>query len=143
LQPDQLAKRIRKTLLNQKSKLEEYLTVLDKESDDIINKDPEKLLDHIALERNIIDELSELKKILTPLETMYYNSPYKKDNELVGIKDSLSALTNQINVKSIENKEILETVLLTVKTDLKNIKKLDIVRSAYAKVDSRLVDVHG
>ena len=79
MQPDQIAKKIRKTLLDQKVKLEDYLYLLEKEEEDIINKDPERLIAHIDLEKNILTELTLLKKVLNPLESMYFDSSYKKD----------------------------------------------------------------
>lgn len=66
MQPDLLAKRIRNILFKQKEKLENYLVLLDKEEDDILKKDPDKLILHIELEKNIIEEIGELKKILDP-----------------------------------------------------------------------------
>ena len=143
MQPDQIAKKIRKTLLDQKGRLEDYLYLLEKEEEDIINKDPEKLIAHIDLEKNILNELSLLKKVINPLEFAYFNSPYKKDISLLGLKNSINKLSDQIKEKSIKNKEELKIALDKVKAELRGIRKKGITNSSYDKVDSRLVDVCG
>lgn len=143
MQPDYIAKKIRKNLLDQKKRLEKYLTILEKEGDDIENADADKLLLHIEIEKDIVNELVSFKKILEPLEVMYYNSPYKKDESLIDIKSSITNLSDQIKVKSDENKEKLEIVLENVKTDLKSNKKNNVAKSVYGNVDSRLVDICG
>lgn len=143
LQPKQVASQIRKTLITQKEKLLEYLKLLEKEEEDILSKNPDKLLNHIELEKNIIEELSSLKIILNPLEEMYYNSPYKKDITLKDIKNSISYLSDQITTKATRNKEKLETILESVKAELNGIKNIDLVKSSYVKIESNLVDING
>ncbi len=143
MQPDQIAKKIRKTLFEQKAKLEDYINLLEKEETDIINKDPDKLIAHIDLEKNILTDLSMLKKVINPLQIIYFNSPYKKDNSIIDLKNSIDKLTNQIKVKSNKNKEKLEFSLNQVKTELKGIRKKGITNSSYSNVESRLVDICG
>lgn len=143
MQPDQIAKKIRKTLLDKKERLEDYLHLLEKEEEDIINKDPEKLIAHIDLEKNILIELSLLKKVINPLEIAYYNSPYKKDNSLLELRNNINRLSDQIKEKSDKNQQVLKIALDKVKAELKGIRKKGIVNSSYDKVDSRLVDVCG
>ena len=143
MQPDQIAKKIRKTLLDQKGRLEDYLHLLEKEEEDIINKDPEKLIAHIDLEKNILIELSLLKKVINPLEIAYYNSPYKKDSSLLELRNNINKLSDKIKEKSDKNQQVLKIALDKVKVELKGIRKKGIVNSSYDKVDSRLVDVCG
>lgn len=143
MQPDQIAKKIRKTLFEQKAKLEDYVILLEKEAEDIVNKDPDKLIAHINLEKNILTDLSMLKKVINPLQVIYLNSPYKKDNSIIDLENSIDKLTNQIKEKSGKNKEQLETSLDQVKTELKGIRKKGITNSSYNNVESRLVDIRG
>jgi len=144
LQPDLLAKKIRENLILQKNKLEDYLKVLDKEDSDIIEKDPDKLLEHINLEKNIIEELFSFKKILEPLETMYNDSPYKKEESITNLKSSLDKLTGQITSKSKDNSIALENVLNKMKVDLKNINsKNKFNKTGYETTESRFLDITG
>lgn len=143
LQPDQIAKKIRSCLLAQREKLEEYMVILDKEQEDLLVKNPDKLIAHIEIEKNILSELEALKKIVNPLETMYFNSPYKKDMSLVDMRQHITLLSDQINEKANKNKEKLETIIVKVKADLKNISKTGITKTAYKAPESTLVDVCG
>jgi hypothetical protein len=145
LQPDLLAKRIRENLVSQKERLENYLKILEEETDDIIKEDADKLLAHIEIEKVIIDDLTSFKKILDPLEKMYINSPFKKDETIFNLKSSLEKLTGKVKNKSTENQEKLETALIKVKANLQNIsaQKEKFGRNVYDKADSRLVDING
>lgn len=144
MQPDILAKRIRENLLSQKNKLENYLKILDKEEGDIIENDPDKLIEHINIEKNIIDELFNFKKIVEPLEKMYDNSPYKKDNSIGSLKSSLDKLTSQITSKSQSNKILLDNTMAKIKADLNNIKnKNRFNKTNYETIESRILDVTG
>lgn len=144
MQPDLLAKKIRENLVSQRNKLEEYLTILEKENNDIIEEDADKLIAHIDLEKNIIEDLTDFKKILEPLEKMYSNSPYKKDDNLMNLKTSLDRLTGQVKEKSVANKEKLEIVLEKVKLNLANVSaKNKIFKNTYETARSTLVDING
>jgi hypothetical protein len=144
LQPDLLAKRIRNNLVSQKNKLEEYLKVLENEKDDINSNNADKLIEHINLEKNIIDDLNDFKKILEPLEKMYDDSPYKKDENLFKLKSSLEKLTNEVKLQSHDNKLKLDVVLDKVKADLKETTaKTRMFKNTYGEVSTRLVDLNG
>ena len=143
MQPKQIAKRIRKNLVEQKLKLENYLDLLEKEKTDILIEDPNKLIEHIALEKNIINELTLLKGITEPLEIMYFNSPYKKDKSLIDIKKNIDKLSLQVKTKTSDNVDKLNTVILNVKKNVKGLSKIGISKSAYKHIDSRLVDING
>jgi len=138
-----LAARIRNNLLEQKKRLEDYLFVLDKEHEDISIEDPDKLIEHINLEKNIINELISFRKILDPLEIIYYGSPYKKDSEILNMKNKVDSLVDKVKVKSKENKEKLTTVLEKIKIDIKELKKKGLVNTVYNNVDSKILDLIG
>jgi hypothetical protein len=142
LQPKLIARNIRRNLLEQKERLTQYLDVLEKEETDLVNEDPDKLISHIELENNIISELSSLKKIMTPLEVIYFNSPYKKDDLIVGLKKNINELTKQVKAKAGSNKIKLDTIIISAKDKLENLKNKR-ERSIYDNIDSRLVDIKG
>ncbi|MCK4799174.1 MAG: hypothetical protein KAT05_17510 [Spirochaetes bacterium] len=143
MQPDKIAKKIRKNLLNQKTKLEGYLDLLEKEEEDILLEDPDKLIAHIDFENQIINELSSFKKILEPLEIMYFKSPFKKESALIDIKTNIDKLSHQVKTKTNQNREKLETICIKVKAELKGSSKKGLLKSTYNNVDSRLVDISG
>lgn len=129
--------------MKQKKRLEEYLSVLEKEEDDILKEDPDKLIAHINLERNIINELTSFRKILDPLEVIYYQSPYKKDNHIEKMKKTVDSLVNRVQVKAHNNKEKLNTAMVNIKNNMKEIKKKVLTKSVYNNVDSVMLDING
>jgi len=119
LQPDLLVKKIRENLLSQKKKLEKYLEILEKEENDINNKDADKLLEHIKIEQNIVEELNSFKKILEPLEKIYFNLPYKKEDTILKLKESITNLSINVKNKSEDNKKLLDIELEKIKFGIK------------------------
>ncbi len=104
MQPETLVKKIRENLVSQKERLTTYLKVLDEENNDIKAKDADKLLAHISIEKSIIDELASFRKILEPLDLIYSESPYKKDD----IIDKLNANNlNKIIFSNYRQKKLL------------------------------------
>ena len=143
MQPDQLAKKIRENLELQKNKLEEYLNILEAEESDLDNREADKLLNHIKIESNILDELAQFKKLLTPLETIYVNSPYKKDDTIFKLKKSIESLSCNVQEKSENNKLKLESVISKVKLSLKPFSKTKTSQSPYSNTVPGIVDISG
>ncbi len=143
MQHNILAARIRNNLLEQKKRLEDYLFVLDKEQEDILIQDPDKLIEHINIEKNIINELVSFRKILDPLEVIYYGSPYKKESDILNMKNKIDSLVDKVKVKACENKEKLTSVLEKIKVDIKELKKKGLANTVYNNVDSKILDLIG
>lgn len=145
MQPELLAKRIRSNLLEQKEKLEDYLKILDAEKEDILQKDADKLLNHISIEKEVINELSQLKVILEPLEVMYRSSPYKKDESLNGLKNCIEKLSKNVQEKAEVNTDHLSVALDNLKKNMKTIRsKTGYTNRVYTKTgDPRMVDLKG
>jgi hypothetical protein len=145
LQPKQIAKTIRKNLLNQKKKLEDYLVILDKESSEnhMTYNDADKLISHIELENNIIKDLENFKKIITPVEAIYLNVYKDADNNIVKLKSSIDLLTKKVITKSTENRNKLETILVSIDTDVSGIVKKKLSKAIYNSAVSKVLDVTG
>lgn len=144
MQPEIIAKKIRENLLDQKTKLEKYLSVLDSENNDIKMQDPDRLMSHINIEKDIITELSQLKVILEPLEVMYKSSPYKKDNSLMGLKSCIDRLTSDVSEKSKLNKDQLDVVLNNLKSNIKVVKsRSGYTNNVYAANGAGMMDING
>lgn len=143
MQHNIIAKRIRENLIAQKERLSKYLEVLESEEKEIISKDADKLLCHIEVEKNIIDELNSFKKILEPLEKMYMASPYKKDGSVLLLRESINKITNQVNIKSQKNKIQLDSVIKDMKVNINSKSKINISKNTYGKIESHFVDING
>jgi hypothetical protein len=144
LQPEKIAKKIRENLVEQKAKLEEYLSVLEHESKDIKSKSADRLSHHINVEKSIIHELSQLKLILKPLEVMYESSTANKDSSLAGLKSMLDKLSKDVTEKAALNQNELEIVLNELRSNIKTVRtKTGFVNQAYAANASHHLDISG
>jgi type I site-specific restriction endonuclease len=143
LQPDEIAKQIRTNLLAQRNRLSHYLDILEAQEKDINTEDADKLMGHIDIESEIINELQQFKKLLVPLEEIYYKLPYKKDDTLFHLKESIEKLSGDVKVKSNDNKLKLETLIQKVQLNLRNFNKTKINHSPYAVAQPGMVDISG
>ena len=66
-----ILKRLRFLLEQQRSKFKEYLTVLEKQQNSIDKEDSEALIKHSELEQQIVKNISNLQKVIIPMNKMY------------------------------------------------------------------------
>ena len=144
LQPDILIKKIRNNLVSQKERLTTYLKVLDEENNDIKTQDADKLLEHISIEKSIIEELNSFKKILEPLDLIYNNSPYKKDDIISNLKSKLEQLTSNIKDKQDINIELLTNTVNSIGLKLQEVSAQNKKnKPTYNNIQSAYVDIIG
>lgn len=144
MQPEKIAKKIRENLLEQKRRLENYLTILEHENTDIKSKDADSLSLHIGIEKEIITELSQLKVILEPLEVMYQSSPLKKDLSLSDLKKTIDKLSKDVAEKSSVNRDNLQIVLNNLRSNIKTVKsRSGYTNTSYAAAGSGILDING
>ena len=139
MQHDILAKKIRENLVAQKQRLTNYLNVLEHESNDIAEKDADKLQAHVKLEANIVSELNAFKKVLDPLEVMYQQTA-DKDDSLDDLRAGIMSITAKVQEKSDENKKLLDSVLADMRNQIDTLPKRNLSKS-YNNVDSRFIDI--
>ena len=139
MQHDILAKKIRENLVAQKQRLTNYLNVLEHESNDIAEKDADKLQAHVKLEANIVSELNAFKKVLDPLEVMYQQTA-DKDDSLDDLRAGIMSITAKVQEKSDENKKLLDSVLADMRNQIDTLPKRNLSKS-YNSVDSRFIDI--
>ncbi len=145
LQPEILAKRIRANLVEQKEKLEDYLKLLDQQEIDINTRNADKLLSHAKVEKDVVKELSQLKIILEPLEKMYRNSAYKKDEALQGLKESIERLSENVQKKAVSNADNLTSTLDEIQKQIKQVRSKKIVNTnkVYSDAAPRMLNING
>ena len=139
MQHDILAKKIRENLVAQKQRLTNYLNVLEHESNDIAEKDADKLQAHVKLESNIVSELNAFNKVLDPLEMMYQQTA-DKDDSLDDLRAGIMSITAKVQEKSDENKKMLDSVLADMRNQIDTLPKRNLSKS-YSNVDSRFIDI--
>ncbi len=139
MQHDILAKKIRENLVAQKQRLTNYLNILEHESNDIAEKDADKLQAHVKLESNIVSELNAFKKVLDPLEVMYQQTA-DKDDSLDDLRAGIMSITAKVQEKSDENKKMLDSVVADMRNQIDTLPKRNLSKS-YSNVDSRFIDI--
>ncbi len=144
MQPDILVKKIRDNLVSQKERLTTYLKVLDEENSDIKSKDADRLLEHISIEKALLDELGAFRKILEPLDLIYSESPYKKDDIIGKLKSRLEQLTLDIKDKQDINIELLTNTVDSIGEKLQEISSQNKKnKPTYENIQSSYVDIIG
>lgn len=66
-----LLHRFKDLLSQQRSKFQEYLTVLEKQQDSIAAEDTEHLIAHTELEQQVVQNIANLQKVIIPMQKMY------------------------------------------------------------------------
>ena len=81
-----LLKRFKELLEKQRQKFREYLNVLEKQETVIQNQDTEALLVHTEIEQQIVANISNLQKVIEPIEQMYIDSNLDSQNESLSVE---------------------------------------------------------
>lgn len=123
-----IIKRFKRLLLEQRSKFEEYLLVLEKQSGKIEEEDGDALVAHTELETQIVKNISELQKVIVPMKGMYdavVPQADEKDKASVeNLQSDLENLQKQVLVQNEHNRNLIKAHLEELK------KQLDSVRIA-------------
>ena len=123
MQHNELIYLFKKNLLSQKRKFEEYLDLLECEKETINKEEADILLDQINLENAIVKDIETFQKFIEPLEKRFYASPFKKDTEIISLKNALKNIRTKVIQKSNHNKNILLDLMIDLKSKIRSIKK--------------------
>jgi hypothetical protein len=140
-----ILKRFRELLTQQKDRFYEYLTVLDKQKDDIENGSAEDLLSHVELEEKIVANIFAIQKVIDPLETMYKASFPQRESEVPSLKTALQDLQTEAVSRSKRNKELLSLRMAEIRSEIKTMKGNPYARRpSYSSENSAsLIDING
>ena len=128
-------RRLKELLTQQRAKFREYLTVLEKQETSIVCEDMEKLYAHTELEQNILGNISNLQKVIKPMEALYKDTYAGNDTEIPVLHADLSKLQTQILVQNEKNRNALRTHIDSVRL------KLQSLQNPYKKAQS--IYAHG
>ena len=123
-------RKLKELLLDQRCKFQEYLTVLEKQEVSIDNEDMDKLPTYIELEQRIVGTISDLQKVIKPMEVLYKNAYPENNTEIPALQTDLSKLQTQILMQNEKNRHALRTRMSSVRTKISGIK------NPYAKARS-------
>ena len=91
-----ILKRLRETLLAQRSQFRSYLSLLEQEETAIADENLVKLEVHVKMEQTIISEITALQKVIVPLEELYAKTYPYRDMSVAKLETSLSSLKKQV-----------------------------------------------
>ena len=138
-----LLHRFKDLLKQQRTKFQEYLTVLEKQQDSISAEDPEHLLAHTELEQQVVKNLANLQKVIVPMKKMYANSKDttgKEDAEITKIQSELTDLQTKVLKQNEINRDLLRVHIEQLKTRMNNFKNpYKNVTSVYGKTQPNKV----
>jgi len=126
-------KRLRLLLVEQRSKFQEYLSVLEKQEFNIVEEDSDKLLAHTELEQHIVENITNLQRVIKPMEELYKFSHSDKD-DIPMLKTDLTKLQEQILVQNEKNRTTLRDHINSIRTKIQGIQNpYRNTRSVYAQ----------
>ena len=119
-------KRLRFLLEEQRNKFKEYLTVLEKQQTSIDTEDSEALIKHSELEQQIVKNISNLQKVIVPMNKMYKtiaktsNNLENPDAEISKIQNELADLQQKVLAQNKINRDLLRVHLENIKRQIAN-----------------------
>jgi hypothetical protein len=137
-------------LEQQRSKFKEYLTVLEKQQNSIDKEDSEALIKHSELEQQIVKNISNLQKVIIPMNKMYStingsNTKTQNDSEIEKIQNELSDLQSRVLRQNEINRDLLRVHIENIKRQINNFKNpYKNNRSVYAQTQkvAQLVEIN-
>ncbi|MCQ2589919.1 MAG: flagellar protein FlgN [Treponema sp.] len=121
-----LLKRFRALLEQQRSKFQEYLTVLEKQQDSISKEDPESLLAHTELEQQVVKNLANLQKVIVPMSRMYKAGNQEisasEQESINKIQNDLTDLQNRVLNQNKINRDLLRVHIDNIRQQIQNFK---------------------
>lgn len=145
-----ILKRLRFLLEQQRSKFKEYLTVLEKQQNSIDKEDSEALIKHSELEQQIVKNISNLQKVIIPMNKMYStingsSAKTQNDSEIEKIQNELSDLQLKVLRQNEINRDLLRVHIENIKRQINNFKNpYKNNRSVYAQSQkvAQLVEIN-
>lgn len=136
--------KFRKLLEQQRNKFQEYLLVLEKQQTSISEENPENLIAHSELEQQIVQNISNLQKVILPMSKMYKSVYSSSDDEKIlaqkeaenidNLQNELADLQTKVLKQNEINRDLLRVHIENIKTQIANFNNpYKNNRSVYAK----------
>lgn len=126
-----LLKKLRDSLLNQRTKFQQYLEVLEHQEQDILENDIDKLQHHSELEKAIVHEIFTFQKVVDPLEEMYRAAYPAQEPEIPKLRTTLEKMKVQVIERSRQNQDLLRRKMEEIRGEIQGIKKMRKSRPIY------------
>lgn len=122
-----ILKKFRQLLEQQRTKFQEYLSVLEAQESRIEDDDAEALLAHSELEAQIVQGIGSLQKVIVPMQELYSNSGAASYNPAEAVPISciqrdLERLQSQVLVQNERNRILLKVRMVQLKKQITEFK---------------------
>jgi hypothetical protein len=141
-----ILKRFRELLQEQRTRFNDYLTVLDKQKDVIERGDAAALTAHVELEEKIVADIGAIQKVVEPLESLYRAGRPDHDADVPELKKALAELREEALARSSRNRQLLSEHMDGVRRELRGLRNNPFAarRSVYSDAGgASLVDLKG
>ena len=115
-----ILKRFRHLLEQQRNKFKEYLVVLEKQEEGIKSEDDTVIVAQAELERQIVSNISNLQKVIVPIETMYKEKGITLTAEIPQIQKELTELQEAVLTQNEKNQSLLKEHMEELKSSISN-----------------------
>lgn len=142
-------KHFKKLLEQQRAKFQEYLKVLESQQNSIENEDTDALVAHTELEQQVVKNLSNLQKVIVPMQKMYSSvkNTSESDKEITVLQNELETLQSKVLSQNEKNRELLKCHIVELRTRISQVQNQNPYRNtasvygASSKSSGRLIEV--
>lgn len=142
-------KHFKKLLEQQRAKFQEYLKVLESQQNSIENEDTDALVAHTELEQQVVKNLSNLQKVIVPMQKMYSSvkNTSESDKEITVLQNELETLQSKVLSQNEKNRELLKCHIVELRTRISQVQNQNPYRNtasvygASSKNSGRLIEV--
>ncbi len=137
-----ILKKLRETLLKQREKFRIYLEVLEHEERAIADGDLDRLEAHIAIEKSIVNEITNFQRVIEPLDEMYKKFFPESEESIPKLKESLERMKSKVIERNKRNQLLLKEKMELVRSEIKSLRMNMQVTSPYANIGTpTLIDI--
>jgi len=142
-------RRFRELLVQQRTKFQNYLAVLDHERADIESGNVDALAAHVEIEEAVVSEIFTFQKVIDPMEELY-RAAYPAaasggDPEVPALRSTLAELKDEVLKRNAENRALLKRQMEIARSEIAGFRNpLASRASVYARAgEGALVDIQG
>jgi len=137
-----LLKKLRSLLSSQRDKFKQYLIVLERQEEDILAKDVDKLEARVDLEQSIAKDIFAFQKVVDPLREIYRMAYPLREQEIPELETSLDHLREQVLQRNKRNQELLKDRMVDLRREIADIRSRRTRRPSFAgRPEPSLIDI--
>ena len=136
-----ILKRFRHLLEQQRNKFKEYLVVLEKQEEGIKSEDDTVIVAQAELEQQIVSNITNLQKVIVPIENMYKEKGITLSAEIPQIQKELTELQEAVLTQNEKNQSLLKEHMVELKSRISNFSNPKF--NPYAKTNTNSISFLG